>query len=170
MNYLINFLNVLKLIERLLIFLCTSSMISLYGFNVIIREFFPLFASTFAWIDEASRILMVWMVFLSLGLALDKGRHISMSTFLDSIKKKPKIYLNYFISFVGFCFSLYLIYLALNLSIFVFKTGQVSPTLNIPMFYLYLAPTFGFTLLSIRYLINILNILNFNKLLNIIGN
>jgi len=110
---------------------------------------------------------MVWMVFLSLGLALEKGRHISMSTFLDSIKIKPKIYFNYFISFIGFCFSLYLIYLALNLSIFVFKTGQVSPTLNIPMFYLYLAPTFGFTLLSIRYLINILN---FNKFQNIIDN
>ena len=64
------FKNILFL-ERFLIVFFTVSMISLYGLNVIVREITPQYASIFAWIDEASRLLMVWVVFLSLGIAFD---------------------------------------------------------------------------------------------------
>ena len=60
-------------IERFTIVSLTISMVGLYGLNVIVREVVPQYASLFAWIDEASRILMVWVVFLSIGLAFDKG-------------------------------------------------------------------------------------------------
>ena len=83
----------LLFIERFFIVFFTISMIGLYGLNVIVREIVPQYASSFAWIDEASRLLMVWVVFLSIGIAFDKGRHIAMTTFINELKDV------YFISF-----------------------------------------------------------------------
>jgi TRAP-type C4-dicarboxylate transport system permease small subunit len=135
-------------------------MIGLYGLNVIVREITPQYASLFAWIDEASRILMVWVVFLSIGIALDRGRHIAMTTFINSFSNKNFLYFGKIIDLLGFVFSLYCIWLGFKITIFVFNSGQVSPTLNIPMFILYVAPTLGFLLISIRYALSFLNFKN----------
>ena len=151
-------------LERFLIVFFTVSMISLYGLNVIVREITPQYASIFAWIDEASRLLMVWVVFLSLGIAFDKGRHIAMTTFINSFSNRNFLYFGKIIDLLGFIFSLYCIRLGLKITIFVFNSGQVSPTLNIPMFFLYVAPTLGFLLISIRYALSFLNFKNrFNE-------
>ena len=151
--------NVLFL-ERFIIVFFTVSMIGLYGLNVIVREITPQYASLFAWIDEASRILMVWVVFLSIGIAFDRGRHIAMTTFINSFSNKNFLYFGKIIDLLGFVFSLYCIWLGFKITIFVFNSGQVSPTLNIPMFILYVAPTLGFLLISIRYALSFLNFKN----------
>ena len=147
-------------LERFLIVFFTVSMISLYGLNVIVREITPQYASIFAWIDEASRLLMVWVVFLSLGIAFDRGRHIAMTTFINSFSNRNFLYFGKIIDLLGFIFSLYCIWLGLKITIFVYNSGQVSPTLNIPMFVLYVAPTLGFLLISIRYALSFLNFKN----------
>ena len=83
-------------LERFLIVFFTVSMISLYGLNVIVREITPQYASIFAWIDEASRLLMVWVVFLSLGIAFDRGRNIAMTTFINSFSNRNFLYFGTF--------------------------------------------------------------------------
>ena len=154
------FLKNVLFLERFIIVFFTISMIGLYGLNVIVREITPQYASLFAWIDEASRILMVWVVFLSIGIAFDRGRHIAMTTFINSFSNKNFLYFGKIIDLLGFVFSLYCIWLGLKITIFVFNSGQVSPTLNIPMFILYVAPTLGFLLISIRYALSFLNFKN----------
>ena len=159
-NRLQLFIKNVLFLERFIIVFFTVSMIGLYGLNVIVREITPQYASLFAWIDEASRILMVWVVFLSIGIAFDRGRHIAMTTFINSFSSKNFIYFGKIIDLLGFSFSLYCIWLGFKITIFVFNSGQVSPTLNIPMFILYVAPTLGFLLISIRYALSFLNFKN----------
>jgi len=43
-----------------------------YSANVLVREFAAAYASRFAWIDEACLFGLAWMVFLGLGLALER--------------------------------------------------------------------------------------------------
>ena len=159
-NRLQLFIKNVLFLERFIIVFFTVSMIGLYGLNVIVREITPQYASLFAWIDEASRILMVWVVFLSIGIAFDRGRHIAMTTFINSFSNKNFLYFGKIIDLLGFVFSLYCIWLGFKITIFVFNSGQVSPTLNIPMFVLYIAPTLGFLLISIRYALSFLNFKN----------
>ncbi|MDC0456452.1 TRAP transporter small permease [Pseudomonadota bacterium] len=159
-NRLQLFIKNVLFLERFIIVFFTVSMIGLYGLNVIVREITPQYASLFAWIDEASRILMVWVVFLSIGIAFDRGRHIAMTTFINSFSNKNFLYFGKIIDLLGFVFSLYCIWLGFKITIFVFNSGQVSPTLNIPMFILYVAPTLGFLLISIRYALSFLNFKN----------
>ena len=170
-NRLQLFIKNVLFLERFIIVFFTVSMIGLYGLNVIVREITPQYASLFAWIDEASRILMVWVVFLSIGIAFDRGRHIAMTTFINSFSNKNFLYFGKIIDLLGFVFSLYCIWLGFKITIFVFNSGQVSPTLNIPMFILYVAPTLGFLLISIRYALSFLNFKNrFNLKHNSIEN
>jgi|TARA_B110000046_G_C13001488_1_gene402368 TRAP-type C4-dicarboxylate transport system permease small subunit len=153
-----NLLNKLRTFERVTIVFLTVSMIGLYGFNVLIREIAPQYASTFAWIDEASRILMVWVVFLTLGLAFDRGRHIAMTSLLALFSLKKFVYVTKAIDLLGIVFSLYCAWLGFEITVFVLNSGQVSPTLNLPMFILYIAPTIGFILLSFRFAFSFLNL------------
>src|SRR5210317_570762 len=141
----------LLFIERFFIVFFTISMIGLYGLNVLVREIFPQYASLFAWIDEASRLLMVWVVFLSIGIAFDKGRHIAMTTFIIELKDVYFISFGKIIDLTGFIFSSYCIWIAFN----------------IPMYILCVAPTLGFSLLSIRYFLSLLNFNNrFDRIKN----
>ncbi len=62
------------------------------------------------------------------------------------------------IDVVGLVFSAGVAVLALQLTVFVMRTGQVSPTLGTPAYLLYLAPAVGFTSLAFRYLLRLLAI------------
>ena len=43
---------------------------------------------------------------------------------------------------------------------FVYSTGQISPTLNVQIFWIYLAPTIGFLLLGLRYALSLFGVID----------
>lgn len=159
-NFLSSLLAGIRIVERFLIISINLLMVGLYTFNVFIREVLPAYSSTFAWIDEATRILMVWAVFLALGLALERGRHVAVTTLFEKLPHGIRKIVSTVINLVGIVFSAYLTWLAILLVQFVSKTGQLSPTLGIPMYWLYVAPAVGFVLLAIRYLLELTGINN----------
>ena len=148
----------IRIIERMLIISIHLIMVALYTFNVLVREIFPQYSSTFAWIDEATRLLMVWAVFLALGLALERGRHVAVTTLFEKFSKIPRKILSFVINLTGIIFSCYLAWLGIALIKFVMRTGQISPTLGMPMYWLYVAPTVGFVLLALRYALELTGI------------
>ncbi len=150
----------IRTVERVLVISINLIMVALYTFNVLVREILPQYSSSFAWIDEATRLLMVWAVFLALGLALERGRHVVVTTLLEKLPKTPQKLVCLLINSTGIVFSCYLAWLGYARVKFVMRTGQVSPTLGLPMYWLYVAPTVGFMLLALRYGLELLNINN----------
>ena len=148
-------LNVLRTVERFAVVAIFLAMVALYFVNVAVRELASAYASNFAWVEEAVRLLNLFMVFLALGLALEYGRHVGVHTWRDRIAARTGLPLKRLIDFVGFVFSLYLVWLGVRMALFVLSTGQRSPTLNIPIGWIYLAPAIGFGLLSLRYLLSL---------------
>jgi TRAP-type C4-dicarboxylate transport system permease small subunit len=141
----------IRICERTLIVTIFLAMTGLYSFNVLVREIAPQYSSDIAWIDLAARMLMVWNVFLALGLALERGRHVAVTTVLDMMPGRVREAVRYLINLVGLVFSLYLAWLGVEMTQFVLRMGQVSPTLGIPMFWLYVAPSLGFLLMALRF-------------------
>ena len=126
-------------------------MTALYGFNVLARLVAPTYASAFAWIDEAARYMMVWVTFVAAGLALELGRHVSVDVFQDRFRPAMRRALFAAIDLVGLVFCLGAMYVALKLTLFVADTGQISPTLGVPAWILYAAPSAGFASLAFRF-------------------
>lgn len=144
-------LDLLRAIERRFLASCMLIMAGVYFFNILVREFAPRYASTFAWIEEATLFIFAWVVFVGLGLTLERGRHITMSAIFGKLPFSARRMVVLAINIVGLVFSLYAAKLGFDFTRFVVNSGQVSPTLNVTMGYLYGAIPVGFALLAIRY-------------------
>lgn len=131
-------------------------MVILFGFNVLTRELGGTLASQFAWIEEAVRLMNIFLVFGALGLALERGRHVGIDTLREALPIKHKKMLRKVIDLAGTVFSAYMAYLSYVILVFVLGTGQRSPTLDVPVGWLYLAPAVGFAFLSLRYFLSLI--------------
>jgi TRAP-type C4-dicarboxylate transport system permease small subunit len=135
-------------------------MVVLFFGSVVTREIGGTFASRFAWVEEAVRLMNLFLVFLALGLALERGKHVGIDTLRAHLPARVQWWLMKLIDAVGFAFSLYLVWLGLVLVRFVLKSNQVSPTLQIPMGWIYMAPVVGFGLLALRYALSFLGVID----------
>jgi len=150
-----SFVELLRRIERGLVAALMILMALAYSFNVAVRELAPTQSSRFAWIEEACLFSLAWVVFLGLGLALERGRHIAMTSLLARFAPRPRRAVKLAIDLTGAAFSLYIAKLALDITLFVVRSGQSSPTLDISMGWLYAAMPAGFVLLALRYLLEL---------------
>jgi C4-dicarboxylate transporter DctQ subunit len=141
----------LRRIERGLVAALMILMALTYAFNVLVRELASTQASKFAWIEEACLFSLAWVVFLGLGLALERGRHIAMTSLLERLAPGLRRGVKLAIDLTGLAFSLYIAKLALDITLFVVRSGQSSPTLDVTMAWLYAAMPMGFALLALRY-------------------
>lgn len=149
-------LTVLRTLERFALVAIFLLMVAMYFANVLIREFGGTLASDFGWIEEAVRTLNIYLVFLAAGLALEKGRQVGVHTWREAIAERTHLPIRKVIDAVGFLVSLYLVWLGYEMTQFVVGTGQRSPTLDISAAWIYVAPTLGFSLLALRYLLSLL--------------
>ena len=154
------FLTLLRTAERSVLVFLFLMMVALFFGSVITREIGGTFASRFAWIEEAVRLMNLFLVFFALGLALERGKHVSISNMREKLPPLAQLAVRRFIDAVGLCFSLYIAWLGLELVQFVLKSGQRSPTLNIPMGLIYLAPVTGFLLLALRYGLSLFGVID----------
>lgn len=153
-------LEILRFLERTFIVSLFLTMVTLFVWNVIAREIGGTFASKFAWIEEAVRYMNSFLVFMTLGLALEQGRHVGIDTIRNKLTGMSQKIVLKAIDFSGFIFSLTLSWLGYGLVKFVLMTGQRSPTLDVSVGYLYLAPVVGFGLLALRFALSFFGIVD----------
>ncbi len=127
-----------------------------YAANVLIRELAPSLAPRLAWIDEVSLFALVWIVFLAAGLALESGRHIGMRMLLDRMPPVARRAVKIVVNLLGLVFSLYLVKVGWEITLFVARSGQSSPTLGFSVAWLYWVMPVGFLLLAAQYFVELL--------------
>jgi C4-dicarboxylate transporter DctQ subunit len=146
-----SFAELLRRLERGLLAALMILMAAAYAFNVAVRELAPRQAASFAWIEEACLFSLAWVVFLGLGLTLERGRHIAMTSLLARFTPGLRRGAKLVIDLTGLLFSLYVAKLSLDITLFVMRSAQSSPTLDVSMAWLYAAMPVGFALLALRY-------------------
>lgn len=144
-------LALLRRLEAALLGALMLGMSLLYTLNVLVREAAPAYASRIAWIDEVCLFGLAWVVFLGLGITLERGRHIGMTALLRRLAPLTRRGVKLVIDVAGLAFSLYIVHICFTVTLLVLKTGQVSPTLGVSMSWLYAPMPLGFALLALRY-------------------
>lgn len=152
-------LTLLRRIERGFLVSVFLTMVALFALNVLGRELGGSLASRLTWIEEAVRLLNIFLVFGALGLALERGRHVGIDTLRRKLPARLQRLTERLIDAVGCASALYLAWLSVGLTQFVLKTGQRSPTLDIPMGWVYTAPIIGFCLLALRYALSLTGVI-----------
>jgi C4-dicarboxylate transporter DctQ subunit len=146
--------------ERVFIAIIMIAMSLLYFANVAVRFLAPHYASDLAWIEEAALFGLAWLVFLGLGLALERRRHIAMTAILDGLAPATARIVQVLINLAGLVFCVLLTKFSFDLAVFIYNSGQISPTLGTTMLWLYAPLPIGFALLSLRYLLELAGVEN----------
>lgn len=153
-------LGLLASFERIALALLMLTMVGLTVMGVFVRELIPSMAKNVSWVDEAARYIMVWMVFLSLGLALAEGRQIAMTSFFERMSPNVQLWLGRLIDLTGLILALMIVWFGFDMAQSVGRTGQISPTLRIPAAILYYALPVGFLLLALRYALSLFSLID----------
>jgi TRAP-type C4-dicarboxylate transport system permease small subunit len=144
-----------SVVQRYAAAILMIAMTALYGFNVLVRALLPQFAGSLAWIDEGARYMMVWVVFLAAGVALETGRHVLIDLLWRRWSATGRRCVFALIDITGLMFCAFMVVLSIQLTLFIARTGQISPTLGVPAYWLYLAPVVGFASLALIYLMRL---------------
>lgn len=150
-------------VETFLMATCTITLVAAIFIEVICR--YLLFIST-AWSEELARYLFIWLTYIGSAYALNEGGHIEIDVCQQIIAKSKTKYKSLALKVLEIVSILCtVIFLVLFCQIFwgymmkIFASIQTSPTMRIPMGYVYL-PVFVGSVMgifhSLHHLVNCL--------------
>jgi len=148
-------MRVIRALERWTLTVLLVGMSLGYAGQVAIRALSPELATRTSWVEELTVFAMVWLAFLGLGIALERGRHVAMESFVERFPPALHEWMFRVINLTGLAFVAYLAKLGWDITVFVRESGQISPVLDVSMAWLYGVLPVGFGLLALRYLLEL---------------
>lgn len=105
---------------------------------------------SFTWSEELVRYLFIYMGFISVSYCIKKWISIKINQIIELFPKKIYVVLQLVLNIILFVFFVYLTYHSYFFLASTIASGQVSPALEIPMYYVQAAPLIGFGLACLR--------------------
>lgn len=130
-NYL-NFLNKLEKIIFYFLSLLLGIMVLFGSMQVFWRY---VLQSSLSWSEELMRYINIWTIFLGICLGVPRGLHTAIDAIYNVVNDKAKKVLKMIVLIISIIFSLSLLIIGAR---FAFaNASQVSPTVRIPMVYVF---------------------------------
>ncbi len=129
-------------LNRLACALLLAASCTLVFVNVVGRY---AFGTSFAWAEEVSRYMMIWLAFLAAGLALREGAHIAVETLPDALPERLAIAVRATALLLVAGFVALLGWLGWHYAQFAMM--QRTPVLRLPVGQVYLAIPVGMALM-----------------------
>ncbi|SFM26030.1 TRAP transporter small permease [Salibacterium qingdaonense] len=120
-------------------------------FNVVMRFGFDTNAS---WANELIRYAMIWITFIGMAICFRKGVHVGIDFILHYLSKRATKALQFIVHVLSILFLIFLGYFGMELVLFSMNTGQITPSLEIAIYWVYLIIPIG-CLLSIFHLVTL---------------
>jgi TRAP-type C4-dicarboxylate transport system permease small subunit len=140
--------HILVTTNRVIILVMMAVMASLVFTNVITRYIFNF---SIMWAEEVSQYLMIWIAYLSAGLAMREGRHVAIEVLQDRL---PGVLAMRLRMLVGALVLAFLgVVTVLGFQFVAFAWQQETPVLNISLGIPYLAVPIGAMLFALHFLL-----------------
>lgn len=133
--------------EAIIIVALMALMSVLIGVQVFMRY---VMGASLSWSEELARYLFIWMTYLGVAYAVRKNAHIRVTMLTDKLPDALKAWVSVFIGVIFAGFAVFVMYQGWFFVEKIFRFGQKSASLGIPMGYVYMAPLTGFALVLIR--------------------
>lgn len=121
---------------------------------LVVMQVFFRFVINFSigWSEELARYLLIWIAWIAASYAIQKNAHIRVEIVKDKFKNKAKQFVELLVLIISFGFSIFLAVEGTHFVLSIKLTQQVSPSLGIGMWIVYLAVPIGGTLMGIRFI------------------
>ena len=138
--------------EEALIVLLMAAMTVLIVVQIFMRY---VVQESLTWSEELARYIFVWATYLGVAYGVKKNAHICVETVTGYLPARIREITYIVAQIVFLLFAALVVKEGFVLSMKIFKFGQSSAALGMPMGVIYLAPTVGFALVFIRLVQNI---------------
>lgn len=106
--------------------------------------------NSLSWSEELARYVFVWQVWIGAAWAAKLDKHINITAFRDKFPDKAIVFMEVVVMLLWFAFSVFTAYWGCNIVSKIFRMGQKSAALQIPMGIPYLAVPVGSFLMAFR--------------------
>ncbi|WP_252315908.1 TRAP transporter small permease [Sinobaca sp. H24] len=137
-------------IEENLLFLLLVLMLGANFFSLLNRY---IFQEGIAWGEELPRYLLIWATFIGGSYGIKKGIHITVDILIIYLSEKKKKYVRAISYSISILFCLSLLWVGLPYIINIAATNQLSPGMQLPMYWLYLSVVVGSFMMMSRLII-----------------
>lgn len=123
----------------MMIFLCVLQVVFRYLIN-----------TSLAWTEELARYCFIASIYFGASYGIKNDEHIRVEIFNSILPKKAAFCLRTIANVIWLLFSLYIVYIGVDMCQTFVMRGQTTPTLHLPTGYVYGIVPVGFALMSIR--------------------
>lgn len=136
-----------KRIEEFLIVLTMAIMVAIMFIQSTSRYFI---GTSFTWGYELAQYLHVWQIWIGASLAIRLQSHIRVNIFVDLFSPLIQKVFHVLSILLWFVFASFLAFEGTKYTLNVMSSGQISPSLHMPMWIPYLIIPIGGMLMGIR--------------------
>ncbi len=141
------------IVAMMTLLLLTVSFQVLYRFVIVKFYSLPLPFS-----EELALWLLIWVTYLAIGICLKEGMHAAVDIVAQKLNKKIQVGFYFFLRFLMLILIVTVIIVGIDLALGALRFK--SPTLRIPMTFLYLAPVVGSVLMLFQMFVEAVGVLS----------
>ncbi|GGP07499.1 TRAP transporter small permease [Oceanobacillus neutriphilus] len=133
--------------EYILVFLSAFTVVVIF-MQVVMRY---VFGNSLAWSEEISRYAFIWLIYIGVSYGVKRNKHLGVDALSMLFQRKGRLIIAMIANISFLIFALVMTYYGVDI---VARVTRTSAALQIPLFWVYLAPVAGMILTSIRLLQN----------------
>ncbi len=103
-----------------------------------------------SWCEELARYCMVWLIFVGISAGVKKGSHIGVDALVNTLPEKASRVIRIVVNCMVTILYAYLTVLAVQITLGIRETGQVSPAMQVPMYIVYAGLIVGLLMSTLR--------------------
>lgn len=144
---LVRFLHYTKLLARAADWLAAALLAAIIAVNILSIVSRYVFTSPIGWGEEFMRYAIIWAVFIAASATFRHGEQMV----IDLIDLVPSVWVRRLAAFASLVATLILAAIVITFGFpYLLDTGQVSPSMRIPMWFPYSAVVIGYALIAIQ--------------------
>ncbi len=126
-----------KIVEVVIVIFFAAILI--VGLMQIISRYF--YSMPIVWADEAQKYLFIWLIMIAAAYGIRKKKHVAADVVLGNVGPRVKAVMEVIIEIASL--TLFVMFIILAPRMIRVSMGTISPTLGIPMGYVYYAMLIG---------------------------
>ena len=115
--------------------------------NVVLKQF----GGSIVWAEEYTKFAIIWITFAGCGAAVRCHAHMKVSALYVICPANIKRILDTLVNVIGIAFSVFLVIYGAQLTDTVRVTKQMTPSMGMPMWWIYMSVPIGGVLMIIRF-------------------
>jgi C4-dicarboxylate transporter DctQ subunit len=116
------------------------------------------FSYALPWAGEATRYAIIWLVFVAGGIGARDGAHISIDFLAEIVPRRLAIHIARIAALLSAFTCALLAWFGFDLTLQMRTFGQTSPSLEWPMWIIYMSVPIGCALMSVRFLQSVFDV------------